>query len=101
MGDVVRMIDSGQGKQTARFQWHEGEWRNGETEYWVSDQETGLTKIIGNGTSMFCDTDGEDCLIPGTRRFYDALNGYFENEQAEVAKTYFGIDLEEEVRQIV
>jgi hypothetical protein len=81
MGEVVRMVDSREGEQTQRFRW--GECFNG---YTVQDTETGATRGMGDGVDMFCNEDGEECLMPGTQRFYDALNGYFENEQSEIAK---------------
>lgn len=102
---IIKMVDSREGAQTWRFRWREA--FNG---FYVYDsqpmQEPG-SKLefansigMGDGVDMFCDENGEDCLVPGTQRFYDALNGYFEGEQAEIAKAYFDIDLEEGRRQI-
>lgn len=41
-------------------------------------------------------SQGEDCLQPGTQRFYQALNAYFENHQPETAMEYFEIEISEE-----
>lgn len=95
MGDVVKMVDSRESLQTARFKWREGA-----SAFYVDDTETGATKCMGDGVDMFCNEDGTDCLVVGTARFYNAMNDYFENEQAEIAKAYFDLDLEKGARQI-
>lgn len=97
--EVIRLVrDTGEQGQTGRFRWREA--FNG---YYVDDTATGQTQGMGDGVDMFCaDEDDEDdcgCLSPGTQRFYDALNAYFQNEQREIAEAYFGIrNYSEEVR---
>lgn len=86
MGTLHKMVDSRESEQTKRFRW--GECFNG---YTVQDTQTGTTRGMGDGVDMFCDAEGEDCLIPGTQRFYDALNGFFDNEQTTIAQEYFGV----------
>lgn len=78
------MVNSRESEQTLRFQWREGG-----SAFYVTDTQTGQTKCMGDGVDMFCNEDNEDCLSPGTQRFYDALNSYFEHEQSEIAKVYF------------
>lgn len=90
MGTLHQMVDSRESEQTKRFRWQEC--FNG---FVVQDTQTGATRGIGDGVDMFCDSDGEDCLMPGTQRFYDALNGYFDNEQTTIAEEYFGITIGE------
>lgn len=89
---VIRMVDSQESEQTGRFRWREA--FNG---YYVDDTLTGEARGMGDGVDIFCQdpSEGEDCLQPGTQRFYDAINGYFENEQVEIAETYFGITIGE------
>lgn len=85
MGTLHQMVDSRESEQTKRFRW--GTRLGG---FVVKDTQTGGIVDMGDGSKLFCDTDGEDCLIVGTQRFYDALNGYFENEQTTIASEYFG-----------
>lgn len=91
------MIDSRESQQTNRFRWFE---KDGD--YFVFDMHaapSGDVRSLGDPGALFCNEDGEDCLMPGTQRFYDALNGYFENEQIDVALVYYEIVLVEmEVR---
>lgn len=87
MGTLHAMVNSRESEQTGRFRWKEGA-----TVFYVTDTQTDQMAIIGDGVELFCEdtSEGSDCFTPGTQRFYDALNGYFENEQAEIAATYFG-----------
>lgn len=80
------MVDSRESEQTGRFRWREQ--HNG---YSVHDTETGLYRSMGDGADMFCDANDENCHVPGTQRFYDALNSYFDCEQAEIAEAYFRV----------
>lgn len=95
---VIQMVDSRESQQTKRFRWRESG-----TAFWADDTLTGKTHCMGGGVDMFCqaqedvdDNDTPDCFPVGTQRFYDALNGYFENEQQEIAECYFGVFLPDE-----
>lgn len=90
IGKVLRIARSGEAEQAWRFRWSEEV--NG---YYVTDSATGETRGMGDGVDMFCNADESDCLVPGTQRFYDALNAYFQNEQAEIAMAYFGMEHQE------
>lgn len=87
MGTLHLMVDSGESEQTERFQWLEVD-----SMFYVQDTQTGQNRCMGDGNEMFCEdtSEGQDCFAVGTQRFYDALNSYFKNEQAEIAETYFG-----------
>lgn len=99
MSNVVRMVDGREDKQTWRYRWVEiNGW------YFVydsTDLNTANTVDLGDPWGLFCDENGENPLMPGTQRFYDALNAYFENEQDEVERVFLGLEpAEEGVRQI-
>lgn len=87
MGTVHMMVKSRESEQAKRFRWMEGA-----TAFYVVDTQTDQTRCMGDGVEMFCEdtSEGQDCFTVGTQRFYDALNGYFDNEQAEIAQVYFG-----------
>jgi len=87
MGTVHRLVrDTGESSQTGRYRWREQ--FNG---FSVHDTQTGKCAGMGDGTDLFCESpeEGGDCLQPGTQRFYDALNAYFEQNQAEIGEAYF------------
>lgn len=102
MGTVHRIADGNEEKQTARFRWREEKFNFG-LGYWVDDTDSGGplsgfdSRFMGDCKTLFCEdeSEGNECLQPGTQRFYDALNGYFENEQPRIALEYFGITLQE------
>lgn len=82
------MVSSKEQHQTTRFRWME---KDGE--YWVFDMQaapSGNMKHLGDPSKLFCNEHEEDCLQPGTQRFYDALNSYFEHEQADIAEKHYG-----------
>jgi hypothetical protein len=99
MGTLHRMIDSNEDRQAWRYRWIELDGRF--YVYDSTDLNTANHVDMGEPWELFCDEHGENCLMPGTQRFYDALNMYFEHEQAEVERTYLGLEpIEEEERQI-
>lgn len=73
-------------------------WKQSATGYWVWDSADQMASAqwLGDGTDMFCDENDENCHVPGTQRFYDAINSYFENEQAAIALEHFGYEYMEE-----
>lgn len=85
MGTLHKLVDSRESQQTQRFRWREGA-----SGFYVVDTQTNQAHWMGTGESLFCNEDNEDCLKPGTQRFYDALNSYFEHEQADIAEKYYG-----------
>jgi hypothetical protein len=95
MTQVARLVrDTGENKQTGRFRWHE---HLGMFYVWDSHSglnEQGVRRAELHAETLFCEdkSEGDDCLQPGTQRFYDALNAWFNECQAEIGKEYFDED---------
>lgn len=86
MGTVHRLAKSRENDQTHRYRWIESPFG-----YWVKDANKPERAVLymGDGHGMFADENGENGFVPGTQLFYDALNMYFDCEQASIGLEWF------------